>query len=577
MPNIEKIWKIAEPISDKADIELQSIDPILRQILFNRGYETSTEAREFIYAHIPQGTEPFNLLNMQIAVDRIMWAVQKDHPIAIYGDYDVDGVTATALLTHALKQMNANVWSYIPNRFDEGYGLNQDALGNLKDQGAKLVVTVDCGIRSPVEVSFAQNLGLDMIITDHHSPGPELPPAHAIINPRQSDDSYPEKDLVGVGLAYKLVDALYQSRSRFFGKITKDGTFPNSNDYLDLVALGTVADLAPLAGENRALVRAGIEQLRITKRSGLKALIGVIGLKSKNITASSIGYMLGPRLNAAGRLETAQTALSLLLTEDFHEAGLLAQKLDNQNRQRQILTKESQVKAEEMVIAEDPESPLIFVYHPDFNPGIVGLVASRLTEKFYRPSVVANQENEFTRGSCRSIPDFNITKALEQCSDLLVRYGGHSSAAGFTVKNDQLFEFKSRLIEIARSEFEQKELFPILEADVEVQLSDLTFELLKQLNALQPTGRGNPQAQFVSFDVKVLRSRTVGKDNSHLKLVLSDGFITYDAIAFRQGDWQDHLPPSIDIIFNFELNEYNGKSSLQLNILDIKNASKRDG
>jgi single-stranded-DNA-specific exonuclease len=266
----------------------------------------------------------------------------------------------------------------------------------------------------------------------------------------------------------------------------------------------------------------------------------------------------------------------LLLAEDFREAGLIAQKLDNQNRQRQALTKEIQIKAEEIALTEDPESPLIFVYHPDFNPGIVGLVASRLTEKFYRPSVVANQENEFTRGSCRSIPNFNITKALEQCSDLLVRYGGHSAAAGFTVKNKKLSEFKSRLIEIARSELDQRELFPILVADVEVQLSDLTFELLNHLNKLQPTGRGNPQAQFVSFDVRILRSRTVGKDNSHLKLVLSDGFITYDAIAFRQGDWQERLPEFIDIVFNFELNEYNGKSSLQLNILDIKDPSQRD-
>jgi single-stranded-DNA-specific exonuclease len=576
MTNIEKIWKIAEPISEKADIELQPIDPVLRQILFNRGYRNSAEALEFINAKIPKGTEPFNLLNMQIAVDRINWAVQKNHPIAIYGDYDVDGVTATALLTHALKQMNASVWSYIPNRFEEGYGLNQDALGNLKDGGAKLVITVDCGIRSPDEVSYAQNLGLDMIVTDHHSPGPELPPAHAIINPKQHDDSYPEKDLVGVSLAYKLVDALYQSRNRNSGNTDEADKYPNPNDYLDLVALGTVADLAPLIGENRALVRAGIDQLRNTKRFGLMALIGIAGVQPKNITAGTIGYMLGPRLNAAGRLDTAQTALNLLLAEDFHEAGLLAQKLDSQNRQRQTLTKESQIKAEEIVISEDSESPLLFIYHPDFNPGIVGLVASRLTEKYYRPSVVANQENDFTRGSCRSIPNFNITKALEQCSDLLVRYGGHSSAAGFTVKNELLPEFKTRLIEIAHNELDHQELFPILEADVEVQLSDLTFELLNQLNKLQPTGRGNPQAQFVSFDVRVLRSRTVGKDKSHLKLVLSDGFITYDAIAFRQGDWQERLPEFIDIIFNFELNEYNGKSTLQLNILDIKDPRNRN-
>ena len=466
--------------------------------------------------------------------------------------------------------MNANVWSYIPNRFDEGYGLNKDALKNLKDQGAKLVITVDCGIRSPSEVSYAQKIGLDMIVTDHHSPGPELPPAFAIINPRQPEDTYPEKNLVGVGLAYKLVDALYLTHARDSYKHKKNDGFPNPNDYLDLVALGTVADLAPLTGENRALVRAGINQLQSTNRPGLAALIGVAGTHPQNISASTIGFILGPRLNAAGRLETAQTALNLLLTDDFQEAGLLAQKLDNQNRQRQVLTKDSQLIAEKIALTEDPDSKLIFIHHPEFNPGIVGLVASRLTEKYYLPSAVASQDDEFTRGSCRSIPEFNITEALQQCSDLLVRFGGHSSAAGFTVLNSRLSEFKSRLKEIAREELETEELYPVLNADVEVQLSDLTFELLKQLNTLQPTGIGNPQAQFVSFNVQVLRSRTVGKDNSHLKLVLSDGRITYDAIAFRQGEWQDHLPQFIDILYNFELNEYNGKSSLQLNVKDIK-------
>lgn len=573
MQEINKIWEIAPTIPENIDIELQAIDPIIRQILFNRGLTNLKDAREYIYALIPHGSEPFNLLDMPKAVERILWAVDKNQSIAVYGDYDVDGVTATALLIDALGRLGAQVWSYIPNRFDEGYGLNLESLSSLKEQGAKLIITVDCGIRSPDEISHAQNLGMDIIITDHHSPGPEIPPAFAIINPRQPNDHYPEKNLVGVALAYKLIEAIFLTLSKYSNNSIFPNSFPNPTEYLDLVSLGTVADLAPLTGENRVLVRAGIDQLRNSKRPGLLALMGAAGISPQKITSSSIGYILGPRLNAAGRLDTAQTALNLLLANSLQDAAPLAQILDNQNRQRQSLTKESQIIAEEKFLSEDPSTPLIFIHDPNFNHGIVGLVASRLTEKYYRPAVVACQDSEYTRGSCRSIAEFNITEALDNCADLLVRYGGHSSAAGFTVENHRLMELKSRLVSLARDKLEYIELSPVINADLEVHLSDLTVELLKQLDMLQPTGRCNPQAVFVSSGLKVLRSRTVGKDQSHLKLVVSDGFITFDAIAFRQGYWQDEMPDLIDIIYNFELNEFNDRSNLQLNILDIKKSN----
>jgi single-stranded-DNA-specific exonuclease len=561
-----KRWAIAKPITDEVDIALKEYDPIIRQILFNRGIATQLQAENFINAKLPPDTDPYNLLTMAEAVDRVLQGIENNESIAIYGDYDVDGVSATALLTQSLKLAGAQVESYIPDRFEEGYGLNPEAIKYLKDQGIQLVITVDCGIRALEEVDYANQLGLDMIITDHHRPGENIPEAVAVINPRQFNDPYPEKDLAGVGLAYKLVCALDKLNSHSNGK----SVLPNPDNYLDFVALGTVADLAPLQGENRSLVRTGIIQMRNTNRPGLKALIGVSGQNRLRINSSSIGYILGPRLNAAGRLDNAKISLDLLLTESQFTAGLLAQKLENSNRERQRRMREQQQIAEQLMKKTDPDIPFIFVHGSEYDQGIIGLVASRLTEKYYKPSIVISQSEEISRGSCRSIPEFHITNALEECSDLLVRYGGHSAAAGFSIKNDQIQDLFYRMKVIAEKELDTSDLRETIQADIYLQLSDLNFELIEKLEHLQPTGRGNPPAQFASFAVRVLHSRTVGKEKQHLKLILSDGHITYDAIAFRQGYWQDVIPDFINIIYTFELNEYNGRSTLQLNIKDIK-------
>jgi len=561
----DKRWEIANPISEEIHAALKDYDPIIRQILFNRGISSSEQAEDFINAAAPPETDPFNLSSMAEAVDRISHAIDKNQSIVIYGDYDVDGVTATALLTHSLQLSGAQVQSYIPDRFEEGYGLNPDAIKTLHDQGVQLVITVDCGIRAVGEIDYANQLGIDVIITDHHRPGEEIPNALAVINPRRQDDPYPDKDLTGVGLAYKLLDALKQQSI----KTNSKSIFPDPELYLDFVALGTVADLAPLLGENRALVRGGIKQLRNSTRPGLKALIGVAGQNPSKINSSTIGYVLGPRLNAAGRLDTAQNSLDLLLAENQSKAGLLAQKLESSNRKRQQRTLEQQKKAEEIIKIET-EAPLIIVYGPEFEQGIIGLVASRLTEKYYRPAVVISLGKETSRGSCRSIPEFHITNALEECSEMLVRFGGHSAAAGFTIKNENIFDLSNQLTGIAEKELGTADLQQTIKADIDLQLSDLNFELLEKLEHLQPTGRGNPPAQFASFGVRVLGKKTVGNDKQHLKLILTDGHITYDAIAFRQGYWQDVMPEFINIIYTFELNEYNGRSTLQLNIKDIK-------
>src|ERR1043166_1305111 len=339
-----KRWVISSPLTPQAEEGLVRFPPILKQILFNRGLANYEDARAFMRATPNFETDPFLLTGMEATVDRILYAINHNEPIAVYGDYDVDGVTATALLADALKGLGANVRSYIPNRFDEGYGLNKDALDSLKADGVKLVITVDCGIRSPDEALHARTIGLDLIISDHHHPdGLNLPPALAVINPKQHGDPYPDKDLAGVGIAYKIVEALTRAQPYANGF--------QLNDLLDLVALGTVADLAPLVGENRILVRKGLRQIRETKRQGLFSLAGVADVKIDKVTAGNIGFMLGPRLNASGRLESALASFELLTTQDFMRAGQLAQQLEVQNRQRQSLTRSTQEQAEQIAMS----------------------------------------------------------------------------------------------------------------------------------------------------------------------------------------------------------------------------------
>jgi single-stranded-DNA-specific exonuclease len=551
-------------MTSQADEALAAFSPIMRQILFNRGYATDVAARAYMRAEANFDPSPFQMTGVPASVERVRYALDHDEPIAVYGDYDVDGVTATALLVQALRVLGGNVRGYIPNRFDEGYGLNNEALSALQGGGIKLVISVDCGIRSPNEASHARAIGLDLIISDHHQPADgDLPVAIAVINPKQAGDIYPDKDLAGVGVAFKIVQAILESIG------TASEGF-QADDLLDLVALGTVADLAPLVGENRILVRKGLQKLRETKRQGLFSLAAVSDLPLSRITATSIGFILGPRLNAAGRLESALAAFELLTTTDIKTAGVLAQQLNVQNRQRQEFTRKIQSEAEAIALADDPEADLLFAVHPDFNAGVVGLAAARMVETYYRPAVVGQISAETTRCSCRSIPEFNITEALDQCKDLLIRHGGHAAAAGFTIYNKNLELLKRRLKSLAMEQLRDRDLRQTLTADIEIPLSDLKPELLKNLDYLQPTGYGNPEAVFISRDVRVINSRTVGAESKHLKLVLSDSHITFDAIGFRLGHLRYELPLRVDVLYTFEINEFNGRTSLQLNLKDVK-------
>jgi len=560
MKTNDKRWQIASPISPEANENLKAYSPILRQILFNRGIATQRAAEDYIGAVLPD-YDPFDLIGVMEALSRIEQAVKKDEKIVVYGDFDADGVTAATLMMQTLSALGADAQVYIPDRFIEGYGLNILALDKLKKEGADLIVTVDCGIRAIREVEHANQIGLDVIITDHHTPGTELPQATALINPKQPGDLYPEKNLAGVGVAYKLASVLIDRMQPADLSIEQ---------MLDLVAIGTVADMVPLVGENRALVKRGLLHLREGRRQGLYSLYGVTGISAPAITTTEIGFSIGPRINAAGRLASALDAYRLLITKDVYQAGQLAQLLDNRNRERQKITRDILEDSERLATADETDPFLLVASHQDFNPGVVGLAASRLVERYYRPAIVAHRGEGHTRASCRSIPEFHITRALEKCADLLVQFGGHAAAAGFTVENEKFHELVGRLKDFARRELAGLDLQPVIHADAQVKLIDLKPALLNDLDSLQPTGYGNPEAVFASCDVAVGSARAVGREDAHLKMTVTDDRVTLDAIAFRQGYWVGHLPPKIDLIFSFELNEYNGRKTLQLNVKDIK-------
>lgn len=557
-PPSRKHWIIADKITPEAEKELAAFPPLIRQILFNRKISDPIQALRYMEGRADAG-DPFCLKDMNAVVDRIIFAIDHNEKIAVYGDYDVDGISATALMYEVLRELGARVEPYIPNRFDEGYGLNNAALETLANGGARLVLTVDCGVRSLEEAEYASQMGIDLIISDHHHPGAQLPDAYAVICPKQPGDEYPDKSLAGVGLAYKIAEALFASRT---------GSAARAQDWLDLVALGTIADIVPLTGENRSLVRGGLNRLRSGQRLGVVSLARAAGINLSMLTAGDVGFMLAPRLNAAGRIESPQAAFDLLVSNDIQQAGLLAQKLDDQNRSRQAQTREM-LKLAEQQLMEAEEEFLIFTVDSSFNSGVVGLVASRLTERYHRPAVVGTWMEDEVRASCRSIGGFNITHALDECADILVRHGGHAMAAGFTVRGERLEELRERLMKIAWRELAECDLRPVVHVDAEVSFEELRPDILSYLNSLQPTGQENPEAVFCSRNLTIRSAKAVG-DKTHLKLLLTDGKLVFDAIAFHFGHLVDNLPKKVDVAYHFEKNSYNGREALQLRVIDIK-------
>ena len=559
-------WKEPPEITVEISNNLIKYPQEIRQALFTRGIHDIEKATEFFDATKPL-FDPYLLFDMDKAVNRFLEALHQNEKIAIYGDFDADGICATALLTEALSSLGAKLIPYIPDRLEEGYGLNIEAIKYLASIDAKLIITVDCGIRSIEEVALAQSLGMDVIVSDHHYPRETIPPAYAILCPKREGEPYPNKDISGVGLAYKLASAILLQEGFSVSTIER---------YLDLVALGTVADVVPLNGENRVLVRKGIEVIHRGERMGLFALTLIAGLDIKNINAHHIGFMIGPRLNAAGRISEAEISLHLLLEKDKQKAIELAKELDRLNSLRQEKTKAAINSAEE-IIAIQGQKDILSIVKEDYEEGIVGLVAAKLKEKFYRPTIVGVIRENTIRASCRSIPEFHITQALDSCANLLLQHGGHALAAGFTINHDKYDLLIEKLNEIAMEKLEGKEIAPELKGDAIVSLGQFQPESsIEYLNLFEPTGSCNQRPLFFSKNVSIKNKWKIGRDESHLKLsVIQDG-ITYDAIAFGKGEMFDSLAKSVDIAYHYDVNHFNGEERLQLHILDIKNVGDQN-
>ncbi len=553
-------WVIPKHPPAEVVKSLRSFSRAEQRILFNRGYRTEASVHAFLDPDVSIEADPYLIKEMKEAVERINLALEDSQGIVIYGDYDADGVAAAALLAEALRVVGANVKVYFPSRFVEGYGLNNQAVKRIAASDARLLITVDCGVRAIDEVVQATKLGLDVIITDHHLQGDELPKANAILNPHRSDTVYPHKGLAGVGVAYKLAQAIF-----------RDKGIPSSEEkaLLDFVAIGTIADMVPLTGENRALVKWGLEVINASPRIGLKALINVSGYREGGIDSTAIGFGLGPRLNAAGRVQSALTAYTLLVENNPHKAGDLAKELEQLNNKRKRLTLDVVERAMETFKDRDID-PLLMVAEEDFHEGVVGLAASRICDEYYRPAIVGKVGESFTRASARSIPGFHITAALEKCSDLLERFGGHEAAAGFSVRNEHLQSLQSRLVSIAEEEMGDEELMPSIAIDCEAEFSELGEKTMQFIDQLQPCGQGNDWPIFCTEQVQVMDRRAVGSDQAHLKMTLRKSSKSFDAIAFRRGRIVERLPDFIDIAYRLERNTYLGFESLQLNIVDIQ-------
>ena len=554
-----RVWSVTPRIPDDAIRAMEPFSPLAAQLLHNRGITNPADAETFLARDERLLEDPGLLPGMARAVTRLRTALDSGETIGVFGDFDADGVTGTALLSEGLEQLGAKVIPYLPHRDTEGHGLSSQAVRALREDGASLIVTVDCGTASFAEVAEATALGMDTIITDHHSPPPQIPEALAIVNPRLNGSMYPNPGLAGVGLAFKLTQGLYDSLGlRWDEKL------------LQLAAIGTVADVVPLVGENRFIVAEGLHSMSVDAKPGLKELLRAKGGEGAPLDTESISFVLGPRLNAPGRLGHAITAYNLLQAPSQEEAIPYAEEIERLNRERQDLMGKAVVHLKTQAESLPAEEPLLMLWSEEYASGIVGLLAGNLSEERYRPAVVAAVEGDVARASARSIPEFNLASALEECSDLFVRYGGHPRAAGFEARVEVLPELRSRLCEIARREIGHLDLRPSIRIDAHVRLSTLNAETLRFLEELAPFGEANPAPVFVTKGASVLDASRIGANGRHLRLRLRHEGAEWSAIAFGMGDaWRDGTE-RLDVVFSLGLDRWNGREAMRLVVHDFR-------
>jgi single-stranded-DNA-specific exonuclease len=560
MTGAAKRWELPAPVTGHS---LPSQLPsAIAKVLVRRGIDSADKLRIFLEPPQRLPYDPLRLAGMEPALRRIYQAINHRELVAVFGDFDVDGVTGTAIASEGLKAFGLRVLPYLPHRTEEGHGLSTAAIRRLVDQGVTLIVTVDCGVTSWEEVAYARQLGVDIIITDHHLPQSDLPVAAAIINPQLPGSSYPFFDLCGAGLAFKLAQGLYQ----FHGQ-------PWDRSLLELAAMGTIADLVPLLDENRYLVQEGLAALAQTQRPGLQALYRLAGVQPGPLTTETISFQVTPRLNSPGRLGHSMDSFRLLTTTSPSEAQALAEKLEALNRQRRELTEEAMEAAHKQVLdrIESAELPaVLLVSGQEITRGLAGLVAGRLAETFHRPAVAMAVEDDRVVGSGRSIPELDIFEAFSGCQDLFLRFGGHSQAAGFTLSKDKLPLLEDRLTGIVEKALAPLELQPTLTVDAEIGFEELSGGLRGWLSKLEPFGPGNRQPLFLTRRARVLETQYVGKTGQHVKLKVAQGNEQGVALAFNEAQrWVDGTS-EVDLVYSLILDRWQGVERLTLKVLDFR-------
>lgn len=564
-------WKIHEltpeqqSAADRLSTELE-ISPVAGRILAGRGLRTAAEARAYIRPSLDSLHDPFLMKDMGAAVDRLCRAIDNHERIMIYGDYDVDGTTAVALMYSFLHTQTDNLIYYIPDRYTEGYGISAKGIDTAKEKGCTLVIALDCGIKAVDKMEYAQSLGVDFIICDHHTPGDTIPRTVAVLNMKRSDCLYPYKELSGCGVGFKLTQAYALRRGIAMQEVYR---------LLPLLAMSIASDIVPLTGENRILAFYGLRALNASPSVGVQAIMHVAGIAEKTVTMSDLVYKIGPRINAAGRIKSGAEAVRLLITDDAEAADRFAQDIDSYNQNRRDFDTRTTDEALAQ-LEKDPMNSKKFttvVFSPEWHKGVVGIAASRLTETYYRPTIVLTAgDDDIISGSARSVSDFDIYTAIDSCRDLLTNFGGHKFAAGLSMHLKDLPEFQRRFEEYVASHITPEQQAPTLEVEAEVELGDMNWKMFKILQCLEPFGPGNERPLFLCRHLINNRNTRAVSDGKHLHLDLTDCIVAMDGIAFGQGDKAEYIQNgnSIDVCFYLEENSYRGRTTLQMNAQDIK-------